>query len=485
MIVNSSINNGFLRMKKEAMFFGLVSCSGIIKVTLISNGSPVLRSDMWVGMNLPQAIAFDTVLLESELDQKVQFWAANTPMTQSRATIAGANAAKTSTYNLRGGKSYPIVSSDLTRSSVRIKSNQNILIGGVGEQSWPISAGVAEDIPVAGMIYGFKEPAVINFDSSVITAETLDQWQSRESFWVSQDGNVRLQSDGVQIYRQDLSVNTTWLVVDAIDSIADKELLIGESGEVYAFHYRYVDDYYRIRKTVDGGVTWSTVVSRANVGFANNQSLVPTKSATHFTLKQGDNFWFIPVNGTEHTSITLAGSTVYEFSRHNNNVILGAIIGGVSGMYQSVDGGVTFDLVDTLPAQNFATTASGMVFLTVSKRLYESHLLTGDYKDVDDSLVSMKYEMRGMPEVAGTMFWVEGQRLVYLSFKDDAPAVKEIATIASFPNMQGTGYVYASANGNIYCEQISTATGSKGATVSYDIQGDVSPAKVLVLEFLS
>ncbi|BAJ02154.1 hypothetical protein [Shewanella violacea] len=168
MIVNSSIKNGFLSMKKEGMFFGIVSCSGIIKVTLLLNGGHVLESKMWVGMSLPQAMPYDTIRIESELDQPVEFWAGKMPMTQSGSMIVrGANAIRCSKIAVMGEAL--ITGTDLTRSAVRVRTDKEVMLGGAGfgGVGWRLPAGNYEEIPLAGSLYAYRLMPVLKVTESV------------------------------------------------------------------------------------------------------------------------------------------------------------------------------------------------------------------------------------------------------------------------------------------------------------------------------
>lgn len=485
MIISQDIKSGLVRVKRSGYYFSLISASGVVNVTLRLKGEDVLRTDFWVGMSINDPVEFDEILIQGD-DAPVEFWASQISMSQSRATIKGATALRSTVFNLRGGKPYQIVGADVTRASVRIKSDQDILIGGAGLQSWPIAANVMEDIPAAGLIYGYKQPANINFDGSVITAETAGEWKSKNgNFWVSDDGNVRLQCSLTKTYRQDLTVSTDWFAVDDIDSVSSKTLTVGDDGAVYVLHYYGAGDYVRIRKTTDGGLTWSLIISEQNIGLQNTgASISPT--STHFTIRQGARLWFINIDGSAIVYNDIgATNTVYRVSRHNQNVIMQARINSITGMYQSSDGGLTFELLSDVPSSSFSTSVGGMVFLTDAKRIYESHSLYSGYKSVDDATASMHYKQNGMYEVASTIFWIEGKKLVYLSYLDDSPRVTEILSVASFADISGTGWVYPSAGGSLHCEQSSIVFGENGATVSYDIVGDIAPAKVQVMELLA
>ena len=158
MIISQTIRNGLCIVNKTGSYFQLISASGIVNVTLNLAGRSVLNSKMWVGMNLDKAQPYDEIIITSEQDGAVEFWAGDVSMTQSAfVTVRGANAVRTKTVDVLGTKL--LTSGDLNRQSIRLRSNKDVFIGGggVNGSGWQLKANIAEDFPIAGSMYAYKQ----------------------------------------------------------------------------------------------------------------------------------------------------------------------------------------------------------------------------------------------------------------------------------------------------------------------------------------
>ena len=210
MIINQVINNGFCVVTKTGSYFSLVSASGVVRVKLELQGRTVLDTKMWVGMSLDKAMPFDTITIHGE-DSPIEFWAGDVAMSQATAFTSGAKAIKTKQVAVMGAKQ--LTSSDVTRSSVRIRSNKELFIGGagVGGNGWRVQANILEDIPVAGVISGFSPLPELNIEGSelVISEATQPKHSYEHNLYVSEDEAIRLTwkqsgtSNQVKIWQQD------------------------------------------------------------------------------------------------------------------------------------------------------------------------------------------------------------------------------------------------------------------------------------------
>lgn len=278
MIVNSSIQTGFLKVKIVGMYFGLVSCSGIVKVTLWNAGTPVLESKMWVGMNLPQAIPYDEIQMESEVDQPVEFWAGKAPMTQNINSFKGASAIRTSVIHVLGNAA--ITGSDLLRQSVRLRANKDIFVGGAGVNGtgWRVPANTVEDVPVSGVLHAYLPIPELDFDLTTDGGVVADMWQDQGNNFtnfihISEDEQTLLQVFGSTDPRAYLKQGVgAWENVSTFTGIAtfDGYLKSKIRNEIFKFVKRgtaWVTAY----KSVDDGKTFKEVKNLiANDFYPNN-----------------------------------------------------------------------------------------------------------------------------------------------------------------------------------------------------------------------
>lgn len=173
MIINQTINNGFLTVNKTGAYFSLISAGGVVNVRLSEKGRVVLDTKMWVGMSIDKAIPFDEITITGA-DGAVEFWAGDVSMYQARATITGAKAIRSKSINLIGEK--VLTSPDITRSVVRVRSSRDMYVGGAGVSAsgWLVKANEVEEIPIAGALYGYIEPPVLDFSATAFVGAIND-----------------------------------------------------------------------------------------------------------------------------------------------------------------------------------------------------------------------------------------------------------------------------------------------------------------------
>lgn len=195
MIINQRIVNGICCFSKVGAYFSLISAGGIVRVKLTLQGSTVLDSAMWVGMSIDQAMPFDEIEIFGD-DGPVEFWAGNVSMSQNINSFKGAAAIRTSVVSVLG--SAKITGNDLTRQSVRIRTNKEVFLGGAGVSGagWRLPVGTTEDIPVAGVLHAYRVLPTLDIGQSSFIAQYDDQFPSvgvtNGMWWVSDDGNTRL-----------------------------------------------------------------------------------------------------------------------------------------------------------------------------------------------------------------------------------------------------------------------------------------------------
>ena len=194
MIINQTIRSGFVTVNKTGAYFSLISAGGVVNVRLSEKGRVVLDTKMWVGMSIDKAIPFDEITIQGD-DGAVEFWAGDVSMYQARSTLTGAAAIRTS-QNVFIGYAQ-LTKSDITRQSVRIRASKEITIGGAGVNGsgWRIPAGITEDVPVSGVLYGYRLPPELDMSQSqfVVTEnDTVTHAANAEQALFSEDGSFKL-----------------------------------------------------------------------------------------------------------------------------------------------------------------------------------------------------------------------------------------------------------------------------------------------------
>ncbi|MGI2157895.1 hypothetical protein [Shewanella baltica] len=170
MIIYQTIRQGFLTVNKTGAYFSLISAGSVVNVRLSEKGRVILDTKMWAGMSIDKALPFDEITITGE-DGAVTFWAGDTSITGSASiSVKGANAVRTKTVDVLGVKL--LTSSDLTRQSVRLRSNKDVFLGGggVNGSGWKLKANVAEDFPIAGSVYAYKQLPQLEINKTEIIA---------------------------------------------------------------------------------------------------------------------------------------------------------------------------------------------------------------------------------------------------------------------------------------------------------------------------
>ncbi|TVK95021.1 hypothetical protein AYI83_15845 [Shewanella algae] len=163
MIITQQIINGVCSVTKTGSYFNLISAGGVVRVKLTKNGSTVLDSKMWVGMNLDKAQPFDEVEIYGE-DGPIEFWAGEISMQHFSFSNNAAKAIRTTQVPVIGETL--ITSPDFVRSNIKIRTDKDMWIGGQGVNGtgWFVPAGMTEEIPVAGSLFGYIQPPELNMD---------------------------------------------------------------------------------------------------------------------------------------------------------------------------------------------------------------------------------------------------------------------------------------------------------------------------------
>ncbi|WP_368880649.1 hypothetical protein [Shewanella algae] len=160
MIITQQIINGVCSVTKTGSYFNLISAGGVVRVKLTKNGSTVLDSKMWVGMNLDKAQPFDEVEIYGA-DGPIEFWAGDVSMTLFRLGSAGAAAVRTSVKYVSGVTQ--LTGADVGRSELWVRPSIPMSVGGasISGDGWIVQAGEVLKLPLAGTVFGETERAQI------------------------------------------------------------------------------------------------------------------------------------------------------------------------------------------------------------------------------------------------------------------------------------------------------------------------------------
>ncbi|WP_351001094.1 hypothetical protein [Shewanella sp. TB7-MNA-CIBAN-0143] len=499
MIINQTIKDGFCVVNKTGAYFSLISAGGIVRVKLTKDGRSVLDSQMWVGMNIPQALPFDEIEITGE-DGQVEFWAGDVSMNQSRSSIQGAASLRTSVKSLRGGKLLPIVKGDLTRSSTRVRPDSDILLFGssISEGGWSVKAGELADIPVAGMINAYKEPARVDLNSVELLGSGDLMPSSVSSsinkvVLISQDGKKSVVKLGNNVFYKDTDIDDIWHNPVTLSEFPPNEVFAFSDGRIFASHTGLNPPNIRFFSSDDYGKTFNHFRT-LSFALPNTMPTIVGITSTHITMMRytetlRKTFYSLNLATRELTTNeyfnNLNGNYgwIHAVSQFDNNILVEVeTASGIYGLYYSTDNGKTFDFFGNTREGNssgsgFSMTESGTVLLTSAtnkKCFFECSIK--DYKEAAYTGLNKGY----CQELAGVVFYKDGRAIKAISTNDDLVADQVLATTAENYGVCGvsmSGFLLTSMGGNF--------NNTHGELYKFDVIGDPSSAKIEVMELLS
>ncbi|MCL1072992.1 hypothetical protein [Shewanella dokdonensis] len=228
MIISQTIRNGLCIVNKTGSYFQLISASGIVNVTLNLAGRSVLNSKMWVGMNLDKAMPYDEIVITAEQDGAIEFWAGDVSMQLFAFSNDAARAIKTSTKYIK--TTTLLTDANYLRKLLRLRASDEIYVGGFGvsQDGWRLTGNEITEIPIAGSVYAYGKPAVIDLSTSAFVQNDANFWDdygdaSNEHRLVLDNGAVKLQK-------------ATYLTINTGDGWTTHQQFIGNS-KLVALHY--------------------------------------------------------------------------------------------------------------------------------------------------------------------------------------------------------------------------------------------------------
>ncbi|BCV40844.1 hypothetical protein [Shewanella algae] len=505
MIITQQIINGVCSVTKTGSYFNLISAAGVVRVKLTKNGSTVLDSKMWVGMNLDKAQPFDEVEIYGA-DGPIEFWAGDVSMTQNgKTTIVGAAAVRSSVVEVLGKKL--LTQADLTRSSIRIRTNKDIFIGGVGVNGvgWRVAANTTEEIPLSGSVYGYRTPPELDLDGTEVGARDAAMWPAQPSYidfmHVSDDEQVKFAS----------SIDKTFIKVGAADwqehdfflnewNITKRSFFYNRAKGIVYCLARFDQYGYNIYKSEDDCQTWQKIgylnyyelcgstrtdfqirnlymvgnllsVGASSVWIAYN---VETKEA--FAANREDNpgqYYF----GYSLCWLDAGCQTGFEITSG---------VGNTGKVFRkTTDGGQNWsDILTSVEAFNVDTTGQYFWVKKTDNSVYMSDDFGETFKapDASQSKSSTKhaiYVANGVfaTSSAGNLraYYTVGDKVRGDQFATDAASAADGNNRLCMTNL---GALYRGSKDSTFAQ-------TEGNRFQIDIRGDLSPAYVEILELLA
>lgn len=480
MISNTVIRSGFSRVSLSGKYFNLVSAGGIIEVELLKGGKQVFKSRMWVGMNIGHPIDFDEIVLRGD-DSIVEFWAGNVSMSQNRGIMIGASAIRASTKYVNGETL--LAGSDLTRTAVRIRSDKEIFVGGsgFGASGWRVLANQVEEIPLAGMVSAYKPQAFLDFSKTIEHGELQDYWvPSGQGYcWTSDDGVTRLATEGTSGDTLHLSINSG---VDWVQTHSNVIAYLVDPNTGIHYLLRVFSTEVRFFSSVDG-ISWDTLTATTHaaalgVTLAGRASIIGKLFQQPY---QGGSLIINMETGELTTKLIspLGGTSAAGFWLDDELTVGVFHVYGPNGVYRTIDGGDSWELVLDMGISYMKAAPDGInLCITVAASVYLSEdggktwFLAGG--------VSVSSGSTPTHLANCTFVFYRSGRLIYATLNAGNPVIDYLTAQGLNSHCKFVGFNPSS--GLVYTDR---NAGSRSHQATISIAGDLSPARVEVMELLS
>ncbi|MDR8523841.1 beta propeller repeat protein [Shewanella fidelis] len=489
MIVNTEIKSGFATISRQGKYFSLISASGVLRVVLKLQGSVKLDTKMWVGMNIDAPINFDEIVLYGN-DSPVEFWAGNVSMTSGRYASQAANAINTKTVMVN--ESTILTANDLTRTGVRVRPSKDIFLGGAGVNGggWRVKAGETVEVPLAGLLSAFKSPAHIDYSDINDIGQVDNFWPSESakgSCFVSEDERIRIikKDDHMTELYSSSDSGLTWIVIRdnvrgyAYDTLTGRHIAYcGSSQNLNSYEVIYSDD----------GINWSTlskgVVLAGSGSFTSNRCQIV--AGQFQAVYSGWVFCCDIETGNAKSLIVESGGNSFNYGRFIDSELKVGFFSGWSSdgeIFKTIDGGNTWESIGHSSAfSSIHSSADGKNLFFISSD-NSKPCLSNDYGNswlkVDDGVA-----WSGVAPVAHVYkdIWVTQRGGEYKLVNNENGTGVVVTLGSKGVNMHASHLFFNSISGFLY----GSKTASNGTNIKgINIKGDISPARVEVMELLS
>lgn len=277
MIITQQIINGVCSVTKTGSYFNLISAGGVVRVKLTKNGSTVLDSKMWVGMNLDKAQPFDEVEIYGA-DGPIEFWAGDVSMQMFMSSNAGAKAIRTDKKFIT--ETQLVTSADITRQSVRLRADEEIYVGGAGVtgDGWRLTPGVITEIPLAGSIYAYRMPPIIDIGMSVFLENINNFWSASNGGAPGISKRLVLDSGAVKLQQGDfyleIDTGSGWIRHPDLGNVSASDAqMFFSRNRAEVFYWRTNGGNLALYRSKDFGRTFKSVLYDAGSPVASGGAM--------------------------------------------------------------------------------------------------------------------------------------------------------------------------------------------------------------------
>jgi hypothetical protein len=215
------------RFARTGRYFYLLTAADSLRIQFDSdqNGFKTLNTEMREGMSNVFDLKVESITLDSDTDQYVEFWLSDTSLDYSKLAAGGASATIDSGRAVCELGSSLAIHADFRRKKITVQALVNLSIGGVGVDAasgYFLKAGESLTLGTRGDIYGYLTPAEIggvgvnntltSIPAALGDADGLANTDSLKLLYFDKTTNNLITGYGKLIYSVDMGVS--WLDSD-------------------------------------------------------------------------------------------------------------------------------------------------------------------------------------------------------------------------------------------------------------------------------
>ncbi|WP_394131651.1 hypothetical protein [Shewanella maritima] len=492
-IINQNIHNGVLTIAVGTCYhFNLISASGVVKVELQNNGKTVLDTDFWVGMSLPNPTQFDKIIIQGD-SAPIEFWADEVAMSQAgNINVAAAKALRTSVVYVQGQKQ--LTGNDLVRQQVEVRSDKDILLTGAAfNDGWLLKAGDEKKLPLAGILNGYFPYPKIDLSATTLNQEISEMWSTGtglflNNLYVSDDKTVYLAG-----HSQSLMANfdgAGWVKHQQF-AHANDEYVLFPSADGVIYMSKRDNNLMSIWKSTDDGRNFSVVTTTFDISvLAGSDVNFSVHAHQHYFINDviSQVFSDVDINfniKTERVTVNKHADPSYKMlaKLSDANWLMVEHHGySYSGgkLYRSTDGGVSWvadDYYTDLSPDMLMTDKTGQY--VVIKQSSGHLAFSADYGASFIECLAKSFYLSANPCFVSGGVWVLPYEGKFYGFQVRETDVLMLESVDLPLSVNRNIQSYMNKIGEVF-----TRDGLVGAEIQLSVDGDLSPAKVEVMEYL-